>query len=93
MEVRGHTLLWHVSVPPWVNTLAAPELQLAVAEHIRETVAHYRGRVRSWDVVNEAVADDGPGLRDSVYLRGLGENFVADAFAGASVPLSGRGNV
>jgi endo-1,4-beta-xylanase len=80
MEVRGHTLLWHVSVPPWVSTLAAPELRLAVAEHVRETVAHYRGRVRSWDVVNEAVADDGPGLRDSVYLRGLGENFVADAF-------------
>jgi endo-1,4-beta-xylanase len=53
----------------------------ALREHVAATVGRYRGRVRAWDVVNEAIADDRAGLRDTVYLRKLGPEYVAEAFA------------
>ena len=80
MQVKGHTLIWHGSVPPWVNTLPASDLRLAFDRHIRSVAEHYRGRVLAWDVVNEAVADDGSGLRDTVFRQKLGDNYIADAF-------------
>jgi endo-1,4-beta-xylanase len=80
MRVRAHTLIWHGSVPSWLDALPPDGLRLAVANHIRAAVGHYRGRVRAWDVVNEAVADDGSGLRDTVFRRGLGDGYIADAF-------------
>lgn len=83
MRVRAHTLIWHGSVPSWLETLSPDGLRLAVSNHIRAAVEHYRGRVRAWDVVNEAVADDGSGLRDTVFRRGLGDGYIADAFRAA----------
>jgi endo-1,4-beta-xylanase len=80
MKVKGHTLLWHESVPPWVNALSPADLRAAVERHIRTVVAHYRGRVHAWDVVNEAVADGGASLRDTVCLQKLGDRYIADAF-------------
>ena len=80
MRLRGHTLLWHGAVPSWLESLSGDALRGAVADHIRAVVGHYRGRVRAWDVVNEAVADDGSGLRDTVFRRGLGDEYIADAF-------------
>src|SRR6185503_16044337 len=49
-------------------------------DHIRITLGRYRGRVASWDVVNEAIADDRSALRDTVYLRKLGAGYIAEAF-------------
>jgi endo-1,4-beta-xylanase len=49
-------------------------------DHIRATVGRYRGRIAAWDVVNEAIADDRSGLRDTVYLRKLGPGYIAEAF-------------
>jgi endo-1,4-beta-xylanase len=80
MRLRAHTLLWHGSVPSWLESLSPDGLRRAVADHIQAVVGHYRGRVRAWDVVNEAVADDGSGLRDTVFRRGLGDGYIADAF-------------
>ncbi|MEO8481400.1 MAG: endo-1,4-beta-xylanase [Acidobacteriota bacterium] len=80
MRLRAHTLLWHGSVPSWLESLSPDGLRLAVTDHIRAAVGHYRGRVRAWDVVNEAVADDGSGLRDTVFRRGLGDGYIAEAF-------------
>jgi endo-1,4-beta-xylanase len=80
IRVRGHTLLWHGDSPAWVESLSGPELLIAVEDHIRETVGRYRGRVAAWDVVNEAVADDGSGLRDTVFQRRLGPDYLAFAF-------------
>jgi hypothetical protein len=51
----------------------------ANSDHVRTTLQRYRGRVVAWDVVNEAVADNG-GLRDTVYLRKLGPGYIAEAF-------------
>ena len=80
MQVKGHTLIWHGSIPPWVDALAASELRIAFDRHIRSVAEHYRGRVLAWDVVNEAVADDGSGLRDTVFREKLGDSYIADAF-------------
>jgi endo-1,4-beta-xylanase len=80
MQVKGHALIWHGSVPGWVNSLSASDLRLAFERHIRAVGEHYRGRVLAWDVVNEAVADNGSGLRDTVFRQKLGDEYIADAF-------------
>jgi endo-1,4-beta-xylanase len=80
MRVKGHTLLWHGSTPAWVNALPADELRVAVEQHIRTVMDHYRGRIHAWDVVNEAVADGGASLRDTVFRQKLGDRYIADAF-------------
>ena len=80
MAVKGHALLWHQSVPGWVGGLSPSDLRAAVASHIRDVAGHYRGRVHAWDVVNEAVSDDGLGLRDTVFRQKLGDGYIAEAF-------------
>jgi GH35 family endo-1,4-beta-xylanase len=80
MNVKGHALLWHQATPTWVEELSPPELRIAVEDHIRTVVQRYRGRVAVWDVVNEAIDDSHGGLRETVFLRGLGPGYIAEAF-------------
>jgi endo-1,4-beta-xylanase len=79
MQVFGHVLVWHQQLPGYVQDLAAYDLRRAMREHIRTLVGHYKGRVRGWDVVNEAV-DDACGLRRTIFLDKLGEDYIARAF-------------
>jgi GH35 family endo-1,4-beta-xylanase len=80
MKVKGHALVWHGATPSWVSTLSPPELRIALEDHVRTVAGHYRGRLHAWDVVNEAISDSAPGLRDTVFSRGLGSDYVAEAF-------------
>jgi len=80
MKIKGHALIWHGSVPSWVGSLSTQDLRVAFEDHIRSVAEHFRGRVVAWDVVNEAVADDGSGLRDTVFRQKLGDQYIADAF-------------
>jgi endo-1,4-beta-xylanase len=80
MRVKGHALVWHGATPRWVESLSPPEVRIAFEDHIRTVAAHYRGRVYAWDVVNEAIDDSQPGLRSTVFSRGLGSDYVAEAF-------------
>jgi len=80
MKIKGHALIWHGSVPSWVGSLSTADLRVAFEDHIRAVADHFRGRVVAWDVVNEAVADDGSGLRDTVFRQKLGDQYIADAF-------------
>ena len=80
MRIKGHALVWHGSVPTWANALSPSDLRAAVENHIRSIASHYRGRMLAWDVVNEAVADDGSGLRDTIFRQKLGDRYIADAF-------------
>lgn len=80
MQVKGHAFLWHGATPAWVNALPAADLGAAVERHIITVGEYFRGRVDAWDVVNEAVADDGSGLRDTVFRQRLGEGYIAEAF-------------
>jgi endo-1,4-beta-xylanase len=80
MRVKGHALLWHEALPDWVKALSPGALQAAIEDRIRTVVGRYRGRIVAWDVVNEAVADGRPGLRDTVFLQKLGESYLELAF-------------
>jgi endo-1,4-beta-xylanase len=82
MRVRGHTLVWHSQLAPWVATLTGDALRGAMLKHTTETVAHYRGRVQQWDVVNEALDDSGK-LRTDSPFSALGFEYLADAFRAA----------
>jgi endo-1,4-beta-xylanase len=79
-RVKGHTFIWHGATPGWVNGLSPADFRLAFERHIRTVASHYRGRVHAWDVVNEAIADDGVNLRDTVFRQKLGDTYIADAF-------------
>ncbi len=81
MQVRGHNLVWFRALPSWLTTghFSRDELMGILREHILTEVSHYRGQVDIWDVVNEAVNDDGS-LRDSIWLRGIGPNYLDLAF-------------
>ena len=79
MRVKGHPLVWHGDVPGWINkNTSADTLRGAIQRHIRGEVTHYRGKVYAWNVVNEAVESDG--LRKSIFVDKLGEDYIAEAF-------------
>lgn len=80
MTMRGHTLIWYAAMPEWtaeIDTSAQAEFELI--HHIEVVTGRYRGRVPSWDVVNEPIAEDpaseGP-LRDSIWLQQLGKDYI-----------------
>src|SRR5262249_50550723 len=72
--------VWHLSLPQWLTGggFRADELRTILKGHIETVMARYRGRIAAWDVVNEALAEDG-GLRRGVWLDNLGPGYVADA--------------
>jgi endo-1,4-beta-xylanase len=80
-RVHGHTLLWHLSIPDWVTNVQgdAAAWEALLKEHIQTVVGHYRGKVASWDVVNEAFNDDGT-LRNTLWLQKLGPDYLARCF-------------
>ncbi len=87
MVVIGHTLVWHSQTPGWVfqdehGQPATRELLLQrMRDHIQTVVGRYQGKIKGWDVVNEALADGGPeSLRDSPWRRILGADFIEQAF-------------
>jgi endo-1,4-beta-xylanase len=80
-KVRGHTLVWHNQLPTWLTsgTWTRAQLRAILREHIFTVVGHFRGKVWAWDVVNEAFNDDAT-LRDTIWLRTIGPDYIADAF-------------
>jgi len=84
MKVKGHTLVWHSQLPAWVSAITdATALHDAMINHVTQLVAHFRGKVMAWDVVNEAVADGGQGLRATLFFQLLGAGYIDDAFQAA----------
>ena len=81
MRVRGHTLVWHQSLPRWFMTgsWSRAETLSVLSQHIASVVGHYKGAVYAWDVVNEAVEDDGS-MRKTVWLDRIGPDYLDHAF-------------
>jgi len=85
MFIVGHTLIWHSQVPGWVfkDEQGAPLTRDALLErmhdHIQTVVGRYKGRIAGWDVVNEALNEDGT-LRQSQWMKIIGEDYIAKAF-------------
>jgi endo-1,4-beta-xylanase len=84
MTVRGHTLVWYGSMPDWTkNIRGADEAKRELTIHIEQVVSRYRGKIKTWHVVNEPIDDtkgEMPGLRPSVWLENLGEKYIDLAF-------------
>lgn len=83
--VTGHCLIWHSQVPSWFFTDdkgkdVSPEvLKERMKNHITTIVSRYKGRIKGWDVVNEAILDNGE-FRKSKFYEILGEEFIPLAF-------------
>jgi len=82
MQVRGHPLVWHRSLPDWVEQTNAAEREIHMREYITRVMDRYSDAVGHWDVVNEPMEDDGS-LRDSLWLKAMGERYIDVAFAQA----------
>lgn len=85
MFIVGHNLVWHSQVPSWVfhddkgNLLDRDALLARMKEHIDTVVGRYKGKINSWDVVNEALNDDGT-MRQSLWYKIIGPDFIEKAF-------------
>jgi endo-1,4-beta-xylanase len=85
MHLVGHTLVWHAQTPRWVfedgsGKPADRELLLErMRSHIRTVVGRYKGRIHAWDVVNEALDDDGS-MRKTPWYNIIGEDYIRKAF-------------
>ena len=85
MFIIGHTLVWHAQTPRWVfetdsNKAADRETMLSrMKDHIMTVVGRYKGKIKGWDVVNEALNEDGT-LRQSRWMKNIGEDYLEKAF-------------
>lgn len=85
MFIVGHALVWHNQTPDWVfkdgkgNLVSRDELIKRMQSHIKTVVGRYKGKIQGWDVVNEALNEDGT-LRQSLWLKIIGEDYIAKAF-------------
>lgn len=80
MFIVGHTLVWHSQLSPFINNIQSSDsLMMFMTNHINTVVGRYAGKVNSWDVVNEALNEDGT-LRKSIFLEKLGEDYLRKAF-------------
>jgi endo-1,4-beta-xylanase len=85
MFLIGHTLIWHSQTPRWFFVdengaeVSRDVLIERMRKHITTVVSRYKGRIKGWDVVNEAVLDDGS-FRKSKFYQIIGEDFIKLAF-------------
>jgi endo-1,4-beta-xylanase len=85
MHIVGHTLIWHSQAPRWFftdengNDVSREVLIERMRTHVHTVVGRYKGKVHGWDVVNEAIEDNGS-WRNSKFYQIIGEEFVEYAF-------------
>ena len=76
----GHTLVWHSQIAEYMNKVADSATMASYLQmHINTIVSRYKGKIDAWDVVNEALNEDGS-LRESLFLKVLGEDYIPMAF-------------
>jgi endo-1,4-beta-xylanase len=85
MFIIGHTLVWHNQTPRWVfqddkgNEVDRETLLNRMRDHIHSVVGRFKGRINGWDVVNEALNEDGT-LRQTPWMKIIGEDYLVKAF-------------
>lgn len=84
MTIHGHTLVWGEGLPNWIvlGKFTKAQLLQVLESHITAVVSRYRGKVASWDVVNEVVDDTVP-LRNTLWLQVIGPEYIDSAFVWA----------
>ena len=80
MHIVGHALVWHNQLADFMKTtVSRSEFKKHVENHINTVVSRYKGKIDTWDVVNEAFNENGS-LRQSVFKKQMGENYIEDVF-------------
>jgi len=79
MTVKGHVLVWHITSPQFLEDMSSAEVREQLRRHIFTTMGHFRGRIKIWDVVNEALAPDGT-LAENVFFRKIGPGYIEECF-------------
>lgn len=80
MHIVGHALVWHNQLADFMKTTGSrSEFKKHVENHINTVVSRYKGKIDAWDVVNEAFNENGS-LRQSVFKKQMGENYIEDVF-------------
>lgn len=80
IPVNGHTLIWHSQLPGYARAIKdVDSFRLFFTNHINTVAGRYEGKIASWDVVNEALNEDGT-MRKSIFLEKLGDDYVTEAF-------------
>ena len=85
LKMRGHTLCWHNQTPKWIftdtkgDTVSKDVLLQRLKDHITTVVSHYKGKVYAWDVVNEAIDEDGT-IRKTLWQQIIGDDYIDKAF-------------
>ena len=80
IKVNGHTLIWHSQLPAFARRMKdVDSFKTFFANHITTVASRYSGKIFSWDVVNEALNEDGT-MRKSIFLDKMGDGFVTEAF-------------
>ncbi|WP_282111355.1 endo-1,4-beta-xylanase [Maribacter stanieri] len=76
----GHNLVWHSQLADWVEKIESKEeLSASLKNHVQTVAARYSGKIHGWDVVNEALNEDGT-LRNSLFLKQLGPDYLINSF-------------
>lgn len=80
MHIVGHTLLWHSQIADFMNEIKDSTVMAGHLEnHINTIVGRYKGKIHTWDVVNEALNEDGT-LRESLFFEVMGKDYIEYAF-------------
>lgn len=87
-SVRGHTLVWHEANPDWLlKKLEKGASEKLLTDYIEKAVGHFRGKLHSWDVVNEVIHIDEGGEEDlrisSPWYKAYGSGYIETAFNAA----------
>lgn len=89
MFIVGHTLIWHSQLAPFARQIkSADSMLMYMRDHIGTVAGRYAGKVQGWDVVNEALNEDGT-MRKSGFYNLLGESFIDSAFVYAAKAAPG----
>ncbi len=83
LELHGHILVWFDDIPDWLKATPNSEVEAVMNEHIDTVVSRYAGQIRVWDVVNEAVSDDGTLRQNHKWAEAMGDDYIAKAFVRA----------
>jgi endo-1,4-beta-xylanase len=88
LTARGHNLCWHEHNPAWLDSTVTPQNAAGIfTNHIRTVVSRYKGRIHSWDVVNEAIRPEHTNhndLTNSIWLTNIGEDYIELAYRTAA---------
>ncbi|MDR2149789.1 MAG: endo-1,4-beta-xylanase [Spirochaetaceae bacterium] len=85
IQVHGHTLAWHQQSPEWMNYegISREEALENLLTHAKTVAAHFKGRVISWDVLNEAINDNPQNpedwrsaLRQTPWYKAIGAEYI-----------------